>query len=319
VPVFPSGLDRILLVDDDLALRMAISQSLLQAGLQVWQTGNAAVALQSITSCAPDVLLLDVELPQMNGFELYDKLRATEEGRDVPVIFMSGSRLDESSVVRGLSLGASDYLRKPFGNNELVARVAGALRSRRTQLELLRLGTTDGLTQLLNRRAFFEALERERRRAERTSTPMSVLLFDIDHFKQVNDTYGHPAGDRVLLSMSRLVQSQCRVTDVIGRIGGEEFALVLPATDLEGARGMAEKLREAIASLETDIGFHTVLKVTASFGVASAPGPTFLTPDTAVALLADADAALYLAKRGGRDRVEVASRTSPVAPATGVV
>src|SRR5688500_2667523 len=191
-------LDRILVVDDDLSARMALAHTLLEAGFQVWQTGSGTVALAAVESCSPDIIVLDVDMPVMDGFELYRRIRQLDEGREVPVLFVSGHRVDEVSVVRALSNGASDFLRRPFGKHELLARIEVALRNRFMQLELERLGTTDALTQLANRRAFFDCLEKERKRAHRTETQLSIVVLDIDRFKAINDTHGHPSGDRVL-------------------------------------------------------------------------------------------------------------------------
>ena len=299
--------DRILVVEDDLTLRMTIAAALRDAGLQVWQTGSASVAAAAIATCAPDVVLLDAELQDGNGFALYAEMRRLEQGRDVPVIFMSGARLDEKTVVDALSAGAADYMRKPFGVGELVARVTVALRTRRAQLDLVRLSTTDALTGLLNRRAFFEALERERRRAERYGQPLSLAILDLDHFKSVNDEHGHAAGDRVLSATGRLVQQMLRSSDVGGRIGGEEFAFILPATDGDGAIAFAEKIRVAIGACGVDVGEPSRLCVTASVGVACAPGHHLAATESAITLLAGADAALYAAKRAGRNRVALST------------
>jgi diguanylate cyclase (GGDEF)-like protein len=305
-----SAPDRILVVEDDLTLRMTIACALRDAGFQVWQTGSATVASAAVSTCAPDVILLDAELQDGNGFVLYDEVRRMETGHDVPVIFMSGARLDEEAVVKALAAGAIDYMRKPFGVAELVARVTVALRTRRAQLDLVRLSTTDPLTGLLNRRAFFEAMERERRRAERVGLTMSVAILDIDHFKCVNDEHGHAAGDRVLTAIGRIVREQVRTTDVAGRIGGEELAFVLCATDGDGAFALAEKLRASISACAIDVGVSIKLNVTASVGVATAAGHQLQAPDSAVTLLAGADAALYAAKRAGRNRVAIASGSS---------
>ncbi len=307
MPVGTPELDKILVVDDDDATREAIAETLREAGFQVCPIGDASMPIAGIVAgFQPDLVLLDVNLGVRDGFDVFRDLRQLEEARDVPVIFMSGSALGETSVVRALKGGACDFLRRPFGNHELIARVGVALRNRRAQLELHRLGTTDALTGLFNRRAFFDALERERRRAQRNRSSLSIVAIDIDRFKLVNDTYGHPAGDRVLQGVGRVLQNHCRVTDIVGRLGGEEFAAILPGTEPAGAIGLAEKLRMAIAGLQVEISSRVVLQITASFGLATANGVRLLTADDSLGLLARADAALYDAKRAGRDRVELA-------------
>lgn len=302
-----ANLDRILLVDDDEAGRAALGAVLAENGYDVTTAGDGRAARALLEASTPDLIVLDVNLPDMTGFELFAQLRDREETREVPVLFVSGSTMDEQSVVRALSSGACDYLRRPFGAREFLARMEVALRQRMLLLEMKRLGTTDELTGLPNRRAFYEALERERRRAHREETDLSVVVIDIDRFKNVNDTHGHATGDRTLRAIAKVLRMQTRATDVAGRVGGEEFALVLPATSRAGAAELAEKLRREMAAVSIDLFDGRTLKVTASFGIASAPGLALTEFGSVTALMGSADAALYQAKRSGRDRVEISA------------
>ena len=301
-----SSCERILVVDDDAAFREVAQSSLELKGYEVRGCGTGHEAIEIANAWRPDAILLDVDLPDANGFTVYRALRDAEETRDSAVLFVSGRHLDERTAVEALSCGAADYLRRPFGASELLARLEVALRNRRLVCELRRLGSVDPLTGLANRRAFFEALERERRRAQRDQIPLSLVVIDVDHFKVVNDSWGHAAGDAALTGVAQVLTRSCRATDVVARIGGEEFALILPSTTTEGAQGVAEKLRASIAALRVPVPGSHVLSVTASFGLATAHGVLLDTQASAISLLDLADGALYRAKRAGRDRVEAA-------------
>ena len=300
------GAPWVLLVEDDPLLRETLSGALAESGFRIRAAADAKETFGELARQSFDAILLDVELPDLTGFDIHRLLADRDELRDMAVLYMSGTHLDEADAVRALDAGASDYLRRPFGLGELRSRLAAAIASRRTISELRRIGSMDALTGLLNRRAFLEALERERRRATRDSTTMALVVLDVDRFKQVNDQFGHAAGDAALQAVGAILRESCRVTDVAARIGGEEFALALPSTDLVGARGLAEKLRSAMGRIAIPLAGGFTLSFTASFGAAAAHGDHLAARDSALALLAFADAALYRAKRGGRDRVEAA-------------
>lgn len=296
----------ILVVEDDPAAREAYAMALTEAGYRVRTAGTAVEALDEIHRNRYEAVVLDIELSGSSGFDVQKVLAERHDCQDVAVIFVSGHRVDEATVIAALEAGACDFIRKPFGVRELTARLSTAIASRRTIAELRRIGNIDELTGLQNRRAFFESLDRERRRAVREGSTMSVIVVDIDHFKSVNDRYGHAAGDAALQAVGAVLNRSCRVTDVVGRIGGEEFAIVLPSTDEVGARGLAEKLRRGIADIQIPLGKGEMLALTASFGTAAAHGDELGHPDGALTVLALADGALYRAKAAGRDRVEAA-------------
>lgn len=295
----------ILVVDDDALLRESTAAALTEAGFRVRTCGAASEAIAEITRNSYDAVVLDVGLRDASGFDVHRVLAERDDYKDTAVIFVSGLHLDEATAVAALEAGACDFLRRPFGLAELRARLEGAIAARRTIADLRRIGSIDELTGLMNRRSFFDALERERRRACREATPLALIVLDVDRFKNVNDRFGHPTGDAALRAVGDVLARSCRVTDIAARIGGEEFAIALPSTDEAGARGLAEKLRSSIADISIPVQGETLV-LTASFGAASAHGDHLGTPDGALALLAVADGALYRAKRAGRDRVEAA-------------
>ena len=296
----------VLVVDDDSSLRESLAAGLLESGFRVRTAATASEAIAELLRSPYEAVVLDVELAGASGFDVHRILSQRDEGRDVAVVFISGVSVDESTAIDALQRGACDFLRKPFGVRELAVRLSSAIAARRTIAELRRLGSIDELTGVLNRRAFFESLERERRRALRDGSTLSLIVLDVDRFKSVNDRFGHATGDVALQAVGTVLNRSCRVTDVVGRLGGEEFAIALPSTDEAGARGLAEKLRSAIADIQIPLGNGDNLVLTASFGTAAGHGDHLGAPDGAIQVLALADAALYRAKAAGRDRVEAA-------------
>lgn len=267
------------------------------------RTCRRAEARASLAGAAFDGVVVDVG---SGGVDLGRMLGGADALRDTAVLVVAGHGADESTAIRAFEGGASDFLRRPFGFGELRARLIAAITARRTIADLRRLGSVDELTGLLNRRGFFEELERERRRASRESSILSVLVLDVDRFKAVNDVHGHAAGDLALAAVGEALSASCRVTDVAGRIGGEEFAVALPSTDAIAAAAVAEKLRAALSILAIALPGGARLSLTASFGAAAVHGDQLGTREAGLSLLALADSALFRAKRAGRDRVEAA-------------
>lgn len=252
----------------------------------------------------PDLILLDVEMPGASGLDLCRRLKADAVTAAIPIIFLTGSSDIETKVLC-FDLGAVDYVTKPFHPAELRARVRAALRMKRAQDMLTQRAQLDALTGLRNRAYLDERLTAEIAVARRSERPLSLVMIDLDHFKSLNDGYGHPFGDLVLQRVGDALARSIRPGDVACRYGGEELAVVLPDTDVAGAHAMAERLRQVIkALLLTPRGKPVV--VTASFGVAEAlevaTGDVELRPGD---LVAAADAALYRAKREGRDCVRL--------------
>jgi diguanylate cyclase (GGDEF)-like protein len=291
---------KVLIVDDMLPnamLLQALLDSLPDVETEVVET--AAQALEICRAEVPDLLVTDYVMPEMDGVELVRTLRASWPDDFIPVLMVTAEG-ERKILYEAFEAGVTDFLRKPVDEIELRARVRNMLALRRQHLELERLAAVDPLTGALNRRAFVAQLEAEAGRAARHGGPYAVVMMDIDHFKAVNDTYGHDGGDRALVAFSAAVKSVLRDTDCFGRWGGEEFAILLPQTDAAGAGALAERLRLSVASVRvpTDKG---LLEITTSAGIAVYRGDT---PDM---ILRRADKALYAAKANGRNRVEIAS------------
>ena len=291
---------RILIVDDDLANAQLLAR-LFDEDYEVTCVNDGAKALDLAGRIPPDVILLDVMMPGMDGFEVCSRLKSSHDTDTIPVILMTGMDRNDAET-RGLSLGAVDYVTKPVDPQVIERRVRNQVELVRARDRLTRLASTDGLTGIRNRRYFDEMLAREYARLARAGGVLSLVLFDIDHFKAYNDTYGHVRGDECLRSIAHaLVGSMYRAADVAARYGGEEFACILPDTSEEGAVATAERIREAIATLHIPHkASPTAEYVTASFGVATErcrPGRSELD------LLARADEQLYLAKASNRNNI----------------
>jgi two-component system cell cycle response regulator len=299
----------VLVADDSLVVRTVVRDELESSGYRVHEAEDGLSAIAHCRRTPPDVVLLDVEMPGLDGYQVLAELKSDSDARDIPVVFLtSRSRMED--VVAGLRGGAHDYLKKPFDPPELIARVASAvhvkqlqdqLRERNHQLE--RLSRTDALTGLFNRRHLDEELARRHADACRVNEPFCVLLLDLDHFKTINDTFGHPAGDAVLREFADRVRGELRAGDVAARWGGEEFLVILGRTPVEQAQAVAERIRVATATTPVIIGTNSI-DVTVSGGCAQGPA------ESVEAVLARADACLYEAKTGGRNRVSYGGRAT---------
>jgi diguanylate cyclase (GGDEF)-like protein len=297
-----TGAATILVADDSVVVRAVVRSHLEEVGYHVLEADDGMAAIDQCRQSAPDVVLLDIEMPGLDGHEVLAELKGDPELRDIPVVFLT-SRSGMVDVVAGLHGGAHDYLKKPFEPPELVARVFAAahvknlqdqLRQRNAELD--QMSRTDVLTGLHNRRHLEEELGRQHAVARRHGDPVALLLLDIDHFKHVNDNYGHPTGDLVLREFARRLSDELRVGDVGGRWGGEEFLVVLPRTGLDGARTVGERIRLATSATPIAAAGQDIA-VTVSGGCALGPADT---PDE---LVAQADARLYEAKVAGRNRI----------------
>lgn len=292
----------ILVADDSLLIRAVVRADLEEEGYRVAEAVDGTAALEQCRTLRPDVVLLDIEMPGLDGYQVLARLKADPDLTNIPVVFLT-SRTDTADIVAGLRGGAHDYLKKPFEPAELLARVGSAAHVKALQdqlwernAELSRISRTDSLTGLFNRWHLQDELSRQRRTAERHHEPLAVALFDIDHFKHVNDTYGHPAGDLVLVEFARRLAAQVRAGDVVGRWGGEEFLVLMPRTDLEGALCVAERIRAVTAASPVTGGGDTIA-ITVSGGCAL--GHAEASED----LIKLADDRLYQAKTGGRNRI----------------
>jgi diguanylate cyclase (GGDEF)-like protein len=292
----------VLIADDSLVIRAVVREELEGEGYRVVEAVDGLDAVQQCRDDPPDVVLLDIEMPGLDGYQVLAELKADPEARDIPVVFLT-SRGEMDDVVAGLRGGAHDYLRKPFESPELLARVAAAthvkhlqdqLRQRNADLD--RLSRTDVLTGMYNRRHLEQELARLHNDSIRHRSPLCVLLLDLDRFKRVNDTYGHKAGDDVLQEFARRVTAELRAGDIGGRWGGEEFLVIMPRTELAEARALAERIRSVVAA-EPVASTGVSIDMTVSGGCALGPG------DSPAGLVQAADNGLYRAKEEGRNRL----------------
>ena len=303
---------RILVVDDHEDNIEVLRLRLESWGYRAEAVSDGAAALRAVEQSPPDLILLDVMMPEVSGIEVAQRVKANRSLPFIPIIMQTALDSTEAKV-EGLEAGADDYITKPIDFPELKARLRSMLRIKRLQealeereRELLEvnerlrhMSQTDGLTGLDNRRHLNDRLEEMFQHAQRLAEPFSCVMCDLDHFKSVNDSYGHQAGDEVLKQLSAILKDEAREIDRVGRYGGEEFMLLLPGTVLDAAVTFAERVRKRIEG-------HTFsfpggsLSRTASFGVSGWPHPKIKACDS---LVRAADDALYVAKEMGRNRV----------------
>jgi len=298
----------ILIIDDQEPVRREIIQTLKARSLATYyhEAGDGLEGLKILLEIKIDLVLCDVDMPRLDGFRFLSMTRARDELRDIPIILLTGKE-DQQSKIRGFEEGAGDYITKPFDAGELVARVRVHLKIKKLQDELrranellLEISYTDHLTGLFNRRYLMEVLEREFSRARRTETPLSLLLLDIDNFKQINDRYGHQEGDAVLSRTATIFQNELRGYDTAVRFGGDEYVAVLPNTSQQDAMAVAERIRKSVEESRFP-GKLQELPISVSLGVSAYPGEGI---DCIEDLVREADGALYRAKAGGRNRAE---------------
>ena len=296
-----SAPQKVLVADDDPINREVLGE-LLKPEYTVLLAKNGAQTLEKAARLVPDLILLDVVMPDMDGYEVLRRLRAEPQTAHISVIFISGLDRPEDEA-NGLNMGAADYIAKPFNATVVTARVALHLQVVRQRRMLERLAHIDGLTELANRRRFDQLFAAEWQAAQRHGRPLSLALLDIDCFKQYNDQYGHPAGDRVLRAVARTAASfMRRPVDLAARYGGEELVMLMPDTPAVHARGLLEGLAQAIEQL----AIPHVASLVAPVLTVSVGGATLVQDgaESAAQLLDAVDEQLYRAKHGGRNRVE---------------
>jgi len=298
----------LLIIDDSKSVRQKILTTLRDADLftEYFEATSGLEGFKILLNEKIDIVLCDVEMPGIDGFKFLSMVNTRKELLDIPILLLT-SHSEVAKKIRGLEQGASDYVTKPFSPEELLARVKVQLKIKTLQdhlkesnQRLLEMSQIDPLTGLYNRRHMMTTLEAELDRSNRISSPFSLVMVDLDHFKKVNDTYGHQQGDVVLKSTSWVIKEQLRQYDSASRFGGEEFILLLPETSLDEAVNVAERLRQAICNIQFS-GSVTDLKISASLGVAAIPHQKINTSED---LIRQADDALYHAKSKGRNRVE---------------
>ena len=333
---YPYSKAEILVVDDSRTNLTYFNQLLSNNGYKVRVATNGETALKCIKSHHPDLILLDIIMPKMNGYTLCKQIKANNETRHIPVIFISYLQ-EIFDKVKAFTAGGVDYISKPFEPLEVLMRIENHLRLRSLQLQLMdkntelqaevwqrkkaekelvqanlelkKLVNVDGLTGVANRRYFDLTLEQEWYRLKREELPLSLIMCDIDYFKQYNDYYGHVKGDQCLTTVAQTMQEVVkRSADLVARYGGEEFAVILPNTNLAGAKRVAENIRLAVQNLKMPHCRSEVSDyVSLSLGV-SCIVPMLNQEMSPELLKITADRALYQAKKKGRDRIETASR-----------
>lgn len=284
---------RIVIVDDSSIIASIYAAVLEEANLLVKVVLDPMQLMQSMFDFQPDLILMDMYMPSCTGHELATVVRQQPAFVSTPIVFLSVED-DREKQLSAMLQGGDDFLTKPVNTEYLVSLVISRVQRARSMRDRM---IRDGLTGVLNHSSIKAQLDIEIRRAARDKQPLTLAMLDLDHFKQINDTYGHAAGDQVLLTLARLLQQRLRQTDVIGRYGGEEFIILLPHTGLESARMLMDEFRVRFSQIPFALNGNE-WSVTFSCGVASYP-----TQASASSLLASADNALYQAKRQGRNQI----------------
>src|SRR5687768_14371424 len=296
----------VLVIEDHPDQRDLLAIVLQREGYRVITASNGLEALEKLETENVQIALSDIMMPKMDGFELIKRIRGNSTLKSIYLILIT-ARIQEGDRVRGLDLGADDYITKPFSFSELLARVRVGSRVVQYQQHLEYQTQIDSLTGLFNRRAFEKKINEEFERSKRYEHPLSVIIFDIDNFKKINDTYGHHGGDATLVKISEILREKSRRSDFPSRFGGEEFVLVLPETDQDNAIQVARKFHEEIRTCN----FGTVDKpfsLTVSMGLASTNKKEY---SDWRQMVDDADSALYVAKNSGKDRIEICLPNEP--------
>jgi two-component system cell cycle response regulator len=280
---------KILVSDDEEAILDYLKQALLRMGYSCATARNGADALRLLETEVFDIVLTDIRMPVMDGLTLLREIKSS--GSNVDVIIMTGHGM-EYSYTDVINMGATDFINKPVSYNELQARISRVLRERHLRSELHNAAITDSLTGLFNRRHFYQRLQQEVRRASRQKYNLCCLILDVDRLKEYNDTYGHQAGDEILLSLSRALTSSIRdEVDSAYRLGGDEFGVILIQLDRVEALRIAERIRK---SFETSTGDGCTLSI----------GVAHFSPDDKIEdFIRRADKLMYEAKRAGGNRI----------------
>ena len=294
---------RILIADDNPVQIEHLRRCLNKTGFDVYFTADANEVVDIAEGIIPDLILLDVVMPEIDGYTVCEALKSKDLTKDIPIIFIT-SKSDKWDKVKGFSIGAFDYITKPFFIEEAVARIRNAINLKQFQDDLKKknsileiLSIRDELTLLYNRRYVLKRLDEEIERTKRYNHGFSCIMVDIDFFKKINDNFGHPVGDIALRNMGELLRKNLRAVDIAARYDGEEFLLILPETDQLGAKIVAEKLRRLVESGCHSEGLPEGIKITVSLGIAVYPNHG----GNRDRLIKSADEALYMAKEAGRN------------------
>ncbi len=290
---------RNILIVDDSESNIDILMELLGDMYELYAATDGETALEILEEEPIDLVLLDILMPGMDGYEVCKRIRSNPKIKDIPVIFITAMD-DEGSIEKAFEVGGNDYITKPFKPGEVLARVKMQLQLRAYQEELKRLASTDPLTGLYNRRHFSDVGKDMLEVAKRYGRKLSLIILDIDRFKRINDEYGHDAGDEVIKALADLMKNSVRSSDIVCRFGGEEFVILMPEISLEEAMSFAERLRKDVERVRVKLGDGGELHFTISIGVTEVNVSSENNLEPAIKR---ADNALYEAKRGGRNRV----------------
>jgi len=292
----------VLIVDDTIKNLQLLGSILKAENYKIAVATNGLAAISVTNDINPDLILLDVMMPELDGFETCKKLKTLPKTKDIPVIFLT-AKVENEDIINGFKIGAVDYITKPFNTYELKARVKTHLELKKSKdllqqkNEILeKLSITDGLTGLFNHRYITDTLSRLIEENKRYKQPLSIAMFDIDNFKKINDEQGHLFGDDVLVKIASLIDNSLRKTDIAGRYGGEEFMILFAHTELKGAVESSKRIIEGVENLKWD---NKIFKVTVSAGVCEKKEEEDMS-----ALIKKADDLLYTAKKKGKNRVE---------------
>ena len=290
--------NKTILIVDDTVSNLDILDELLDQ-YDVMDATNGKDALEIVEEEKVDLILLDIMMPEMDGFEVCQKLKENPQTTNIPIIFIT-AKTDEDSIEKAYEIGGADYVTKPFRPKELLARVKKELQIQVMMEELKLLASTDPMTKLYNRRYFTKISEHTLDLSKRENEELSIIMIDIDKFKNINDTYGHQIGDEVIIALAKLLLQEQRKSDITCRYGGEEFVILLPHTSTEGAKIVATKIREEVENFILNLTDNKILQFTVSLGVSQI---NINDEDNIELALKRADDALYQAKENGRNQV----------------
>lgn len=292
--------EKVLVIDDNPQNIRLLKEILEDENFLVYTSDSGLAILEIVTNINPDLILLDIMMPEVDGYEVCEVLKGNSLTQDIPIIMIT-AKTEGEDVKRALDLGAFDYIKKPVDEVEVVARVQSALRYKQQQDKLKEMASRDGLTGAYNHALLIELFQKELAKQKRSGGNIAFIMLDIDYFKKVNDTYGHMAGDVVLKELTQIITHNVRNSDIIGRYGGEEFGIVLTDIQLDTVYQLCERIRQSIESNVFAIGTES-LNITVSMGV------YFKTAGDNISMgemIKKADEALYKAKHTGRNKVEI--------------
>jgi len=291
---------KILYVDDSETDREIFRRLLTEDNFEVSLASNGAECVNMAYQQSPDCIIMDCKMPVMDGFEACSQLKSSDQTKFIPIVLITGYD-SENAIIKGLESGADDFMGKTVNHDIILAKINAMLRAKYLQDELKAMVVRDSLTHLYNYDYFLEISKQEFARSRRYNTHLALLMFDIDFFKKVNDTFGHPAGDRVLQQIGNALVRLVRHCDIVARYGGEEFAIILPETGTTSAKVLAQRVRRGIEQMEIEYNGQEI-SITISCGLACREVDIAGTNRTV--LIEQSDQALYKAKKNGRNRVE---------------